>query len=162
MREGVGEVPTIATRELVTTVTVPNNETIVLGGLITTRDRKVRSGIPILSQIPYLGALFGSNTTGKEREELLIFIQPKIINDGNSLYDAQVDADNRYKIDDQNRAFIDGPGVLPSKAATDEVIGSGKGKGGAVIVEEAPPAEETGGPRRVSIRPKNPGFIKSR
>lgn len=113
--EGVGEVPTIATRELVTTVTVPNNDTIVLGGLITTRDRKTRSGIPILSQIPWLGGFFGTTTNGEDREELLIFIQPKIINDTATLYDAQVDVDARYKIDDQNRAFIDGPGVLPTR-----------------------------------------------
>ncbi len=113
--EGVGEVPTIATRELVTTVTVPNNDTIVLGGLITTRDRKTRSGIPILSQIPWIGGFFGTTTNGEDREELLIFIQPKIINDTASLYDAQVDVDARYKIDDQNRAFIDGPGVLPGR-----------------------------------------------
>ena len=152
--EGVGEVPTIATRELVTTVTVPNGETIVLGGLITTRDRKIRSGIPILSQIPWVGALFGSTTNGEEREELLIFIQPKIINDSSSLYDAQVDMDARYKIDDENREFIEGPGVLPTKSTITEL----KGKGGSVAVEVIPESE--GGARRASSRPR--GFVKGR
>jgi len=153
--EGVGEVPNIATRELVTTVTVPNNETIVLGGLITTRDRKVRSGIPILSQIPWIGGLFGSTTNGDDREELLIFIQPKIIKDSSSLYEAQVDIDSRYKIDDQNRAFIDGPGLLPTK----ETVVETKGKGAAAAPEVLP--EGPGEPRRASTRPKK-GFIKNR
>jgi type II secretory pathway component GspD/PulD (secretin) len=156
--ENVGEVPTIATRTLVTTVTVPNNETIVLGGLITTRDRKVRSGIPLLSSIPYVGGLFGQTTNGKEREELLIFIQPKIINDVSSLYEGQVDIENRYKLEDENREFIDGPAVLPTKGSVQEPVTEGKGGNRAT---EAAPAEETGGPRRVSSRPKT-GFVNRR
>jgi type II secretion system protein D len=153
--EGVGEVPTIATRELVTTVTVPNNETIVLGGLITTRDTRTRSGIPIISQIPYLGALFGGTTNGKDRDELLIFIQPRIMNNEGTLYDAQADVDSRYKIDDNNRAFIDGPGVLPARGALDEPVKEGKSNRAA-----AEPVIEQPAPRRVSNRPK--GFIKNR
>ncbi|WP_193211678.1 secretin N-terminal domain-containing protein [Luteolibacter marinus] len=150
--ESIGEVPTIATRELVTTVTVPNNETIVLGGLITTRDRKTKSGIPILSQIPYIGGLFGSTTTGKDREELLIFIQPKIIKDSSSLYEGQVETDSRYEIDDLNRGFIDGPAVIPT---AQEPVSAGKG----VEVMPAEP-EKKGGPRRASSRPRS--FINRR
>jgi type II secretion system protein D len=153
--EGVGEVPNIATRELVTTVTVPNNETIVLGGLITTRDRKVRSGIPILSQIPWIGGIFGQTTNGSDREELLIFIQPQIVNDGPSLYEAQADMDARYKIDDQNRAFIEGPGVLPTK---ETVVVETKGKN---TVTETAVVEETTTIRKASSRPKK-GFVKNR
>jgi general secretion pathway protein D len=153
--ESIGDVPTIATRELVTTVTVPNNETIVLGGLITTRDTKNKSGIPILSQIPWIGGLFGSTTNGKDREELLIFIQPKIVNDNATLYDAQADMDARYKIDDENRAFIQGPGVLPTK----ETVVETKGKN--TVVTESTVVEETPGPRKASTRPKK-GFVKNR
>lgn len=156
--EGVGEVPTIATRELVTTVTVPNNETIVLGGLITSRDRKVRSGIPILSAIPYVGGLFGQTTNGKEREELLIFIQPRIISNSDSLYEGQADIENRYKMEEENREFIDGPAVLPAKGAIQEPVNEGKGGN---RMQEAAPAENTGGPRRVSSRPKT-GFVNRR
>ena len=151
--EGVGEVPTIATRELVTTVTVPNNETIVLGGLITSRDTNVKSGIPILSQIPYVGGLFGSTTKGSERQELLIFIQPKIVRDETSLYDSQYDIDRRYKIEEENREFIDGPTVAPEPVPVDPVVTDGKGG-----YEAAP--EEEGGPRRANSRPR--GFINRR
>jgi len=156
--EGVGEVPTISTRLLETTVTVPNNETIVLGGLITTRNNQSRSGIPLLSQIPYIGGLFGSTDNKVDREELLVFIQPKIVNDKGSLYSGQADVDSRYKFDDENREFIDGPGVLPSKEAIDKAAISGKAQnaGPAPVVVE----EQAQGPRRVSSRPK--GFIKNR
>ena len=53
-------VPRITTREILTTATVPNNNTIVLGGLIVDRNGKEKSGIPILGDIPYLGRLFSS------------------------------------------------------------------------------------------------------
>ncbi|WP_035615425.1 secretin N-terminal domain-containing protein [Haloferula sp. BvORR071] len=162
--EGVGEVPNIATRQLVTTVTVPNNDTIVLGGLITTRDRKTRSGIPILSSIPWIGGLFGTTTNGEDREELLIFIQPKIINDTASLYDAQVDVDARYKIDDNNRAFIDGPGVLPSKQTVVESAKGGKGGTPPPRVVEATVTEESKAEAKEAPRAttKKKGFVKNR
>jgi type II secretion system protein D len=158
--ESVGEVPTISTRELVTTVTVPNNETIVLGGLITTRDRKVRSGIPILSDIPYIGGLFGQTTNGKEREELLIFIQPKIIVDSKGLYEGQADIENRYKLEEENREFIDGPAVLPQKGAIQEPVTDAKGSGSNGAAQTVVP-EAQGGPRRVGSRPKT-GFVNRR
>lgn len=72
-------IPTIGKEELVTTVTVPNNGTIVLGGLITERDQDDKDGVPILSSIPGIGRLFSTTTKSKLREELVIFIQPRIV-----------------------------------------------------------------------------------
>ena len=71
--------PRISTREILTTATVPNNETIVLGGLIVGRTNKDKSGIPILSDIPLVGGLFSSNTQSEDRSELLVFIQPSLV-----------------------------------------------------------------------------------
>ncbi len=111
--EGVGDVPRITTREIVTTVTVPNNETIVLGGLIVGRNGKSKSGIPILSSIPYIGGLFGSNSDTKTRSELMVFMQPSIVKNDRSLNSVQADMDARYKVSPRTREFADGPGVLP-------------------------------------------------
>lgn len=72
-------IPTIGTEEIFTTVKVPNNGTIVLGGLITERTTDNKSGIPILSSIPGLGKIFSSTSKATEKEELVILIQPKII-----------------------------------------------------------------------------------
>lgn len=105
-------VPDIISRELLTTVTVPNNQTVVLGGLITEENSKSVTGVPILSSIPGLGKLFSTTKDKINRNELIIFIQPKIIRDERSMDAANRDMDRRYKMSDEVRAF-DGPGVLP-------------------------------------------------
>jgi type II secretory pathway component GspD/PulD (secretin) len=72
-------VPTLNTQELVTTITVPNAQTIVLGGLITETVDDDRTGVPVIRRIPVLRSVIGSTEKVFRREELLIFIQPFII-----------------------------------------------------------------------------------
>ncbi|MDF1810760.1 MAG: secretin N-terminal domain-containing protein [Verrucomicrobiales bacterium] len=74
------EIPTLSTQELVTTVTLNSGETMVLGGLITERADEAVTGLPGIRRIPFLGKALGSTSTKESREELLIFIQPHIIN----------------------------------------------------------------------------------
>lgn len=136
-------VPKIATRELITKVTVPNNGTIALGGLIVGRNGKEKSGIPLLSDIPYVGALFGSNADTNDRSELMVFMQPTIVKGSSSLNEVQADMDSRYEITPQIQNFANN-GVLPSKPDT-------KGKGGSSA------QETTSGPNNMkpSIRPNH-------
>lgn len=70
--------PTIRKRAAQTTVTVQNGETIVLGGMIKDDRSFNSSGIPLLSQIPLVGALFGSQSVVDSRTELVLFITPKV------------------------------------------------------------------------------------
>ena len=72
------DIPTIATRYVRTSVTVPNNATLVLGGLIKSSVNNAKTGIPILSSIPLLGALFSTTTKEKVRTELVILIRPEV------------------------------------------------------------------------------------
>jgi len=72
------EVPRIATRVLKTNVTVPNGGTLVLGGLRRERNNITKSGIPYLSKIPGIGALFRSTKTMKSRDELVIMMRPAV------------------------------------------------------------------------------------
>lgn len=72
-------VPIIATERLLTNVTVANRTTVVLGGLITENEEKSTSGIPYISRIPYLGVAFKTTKTKKTRKELVIFIQPIVV-----------------------------------------------------------------------------------
>ncbi|MDF1815990.1 MAG: secretin N-terminal domain-containing protein, partial [Verrucomicrobiales bacterium] len=74
------EIPTLSTQELITTVTLINGETMVLGGLITERDEETVTGIPGIRNIRFLGKALGSTDTSTIREEMLIFIQPHIVN----------------------------------------------------------------------------------
>jgi general secretion pathway protein D len=73
------EVPIIDTQEINTTITVPNKSTVVIGGLITDNTSRDTSGVPWLGDIPILGYLFKDTTKNKERDELIIMIQPSVI-----------------------------------------------------------------------------------
>jgi len=63
-------------------ISVVSGQTVLLAGMIQDQQQKSRDGVQILSQLPYVGAVFG--TTGKSdvRTELLMFIRPTIIRDG--------------------------------------------------------------------------------
>jgi type IV pilus secretin PilQ/predicted competence protein len=62
-----------------TRVMVNDGETAVIGGLIQTSETKFRQGIPVLSSLPLIGALFRSSDTRKENRELLIFVSPRVV-----------------------------------------------------------------------------------
>ena len=71
-------IPTINTRYVRTNVSAPNGSTIVLGGLIEENKNRSATGIPVLSRIPYLGALFRSTVSDKTRQELIILMRPEV------------------------------------------------------------------------------------
>lgn len=73
--------PTIAKREVKTTVTVPDRSTVVLSGLIREDTARIASKVPLLGDIPLLGALFRSTSDSKRRTNLLIFVTPRIVTD---------------------------------------------------------------------------------
>ena len=70
--------PIISNRQLQTAVTVPNEGTLVLGGLIKQSQNKSTSGIPFLSRAPLIGPLFRSTSTDNKRTELVILIRPSV------------------------------------------------------------------------------------
>jgi len=72
-------VPSLSTNEATTELLVNNNDTIVIGGVIKTTDNTSTTGTPFLSGIPVLGRLFRTDTDTNNRNELLIFITPSII-----------------------------------------------------------------------------------
>jgi len=72
-------VPTLATNEAETELLVNNNDTVVIGGVVKTSKSNNNSGLPFLSGIPVLGSLFGTDTKVDNRNELLIFLTPSIV-----------------------------------------------------------------------------------
>ena len=74
-------VPAINTRSVTTQVLVANGETVVLGGVYTSSDRKTVDRIPFFGDLPYVGFLFKRTDIDKKKDELLIFITPKILKD---------------------------------------------------------------------------------
>ena len=57
---------------------VDNGETLVLGGIYQQRISSNTSKVPLLGDIPYVGALFRSTNDTSEKSELLIFVTPRI------------------------------------------------------------------------------------
>ncbi|MBU0592633.1 MAG: type II secretion system secretin GspD [Gammaproteobacteria bacterium] len=72
--------PTISKRTAQSTVTIQSGETMVLGGLIKEEKNDGSAGVPLLSEIPILGALFGNQTKKNNRTELVILITPRVAN----------------------------------------------------------------------------------
>jgi type IV pilus assembly protein PilQ len=81
-----GFVPSIDTREITTQVLVNDGQTVVLGGILETERRDASSKVPFLGDIPVLGHLFKSTTKTDNKDELLIFVTPRILREGASLY----------------------------------------------------------------------------
>lgn len=73
--------PNIINRNFQTSATVGSGETVVLAGLIRNNRRSGTAGLPFLSQIPVLGALFGVQSESEDRTELVILITPRIVAD---------------------------------------------------------------------------------
>ncbi len=71
--------PTIAKREVSTTVTVPDGRTIVISGLIREDHSNVVRKIPVLGSIPLIGFLFRHTTESKQRTNLIIFVTPRVM-----------------------------------------------------------------------------------
>jgi general secretion pathway protein D len=71
--------PVIDKRSADTVVVTQSDQTIVIGGLISTEKNDSQSKIPLLGDIPVLGAAFRRTTTGKIKRELLIFLTPHVV-----------------------------------------------------------------------------------
>jgi type IV pilus assembly protein PilQ len=81
-----GFVPSIDTREIVTQVLVNDGQTVVLGGIFETERRDAENKVPVLGDVPLLGRLFKSTTKMDNKDELLIFVTPRILKEGANLY----------------------------------------------------------------------------
>jgi len=74
-------VPSINTNSISTQVLVNDGDTIVLGGIFTTQVTESMTKTPFLGDLPYVGALFRRMTKTDQKQELLIFITPRLIKD---------------------------------------------------------------------------------
>ena len=71
--------PVINKREASTQIFVRDGQTAVIGGLADTQRERVRSGLPYLNRIPWLGALFGSTRNTDITSELFLFLTPHVV-----------------------------------------------------------------------------------
>ncbi|MFH1422883.1 MAG: type II secretion system secretin GspD [Planctomycetota bacterium] len=73
--------PPKTSREISGTVTIPNGEVIIVGGLTDEKETKTINKIPFLGDIPILGSLFRSTQTEKRKTNLYVFLTPHIISE---------------------------------------------------------------------------------
>lgn len=73
------ELPTIELRAVNTTVTLPDNGTLLFSGMIHDRKIDTKSGVPLFSDLPIIGRLFSKNLKQRERRNLLILVNSKIV-----------------------------------------------------------------------------------
>jgi type IV pilus assembly protein PilQ len=71
--------PPIKKSEIESKVVISDGDTVVIGGVMATQETKNASGLPWLQQIPVLGWLFKTEDTERHKQELLIFVTPKIL-----------------------------------------------------------------------------------
>jgi general secretion pathway protein D len=106
-----GAAPPINTRSVQTNIAVPSGQTMVMGGLILDGDQNSSAGLPLVSRVPVLGGLFGSQTLKKNRTELVLFVTPRVV-------DSEMDI--RGAVDDLRRRMerLDGayPAIAPGGA----------------------------------------------
>jgi len=81
--------PTTSKRNVKTTVIVRDNETMVLGGIVGTTQSHTENKIPVLGDLPLVGALFRSTTDQDRKTNLMVFLTPHIIDGPDDMYEVQ-------------------------------------------------------------------------
>ena len=71
--------PVVEMVRVITTVSVPDGGTILLGGIKRLREGRTMAGVPILNKIPYISRLFKNSGVGRETESLMLMVTPRII-----------------------------------------------------------------------------------
>jgi general secretion pathway protein D len=89
--------PTISVRKIKSTVSVQSGQTVALGGLISETRNDNSSGLPVMSRIPVIGALFGTQENGLQRTELIVFITPRVIGSSEEARDVTLELRSRLQ-----------------------------------------------------------------
>lgn len=76
--------PKFTVRQLVTTVNVWDNQTVVLGGLITSTVNSTKDKVPVIGDVPLLGRLFQSQSKVTDKKNLMIFVTATIVDPSGS------------------------------------------------------------------------------
>ncbi len=101
--------PTEFTSEVTTNVMVRDDETVVIGGLIESREVQTVKRVPFLGYLPWIGWLFSSENTEIERREVIVMITPHILEDGEIFEDGELIIKEAAK---RSEVFVDGFGPV--------------------------------------------------
>jgi len=117
--------PTINKRSAQTMVAVQSGDTMVLAGLIKDDKSAGSSGIPLLSDIPVVGALFGAKADTNVRRELIITITPRVVNDNQQA--REVTAEFRKKLTGMRKLNVEPVSAAPIESNAATIVEGAKG-----------------------------------
>jgi general secretion pathway protein D len=110
------QVPNISEQGMHNSLIIPDQATAMLGGLITERDTNNKRGLPFLVRIPVLKHLFGNTNIKKERREMMIFVQPRILSDSADHMLEQAKIGDNMSTYDQTEQFASMPEEIVPRA----------------------------------------------
>lgn len=118
LSEGVSS-PVFAKREVDTNVTVRDGETVVIGGLIQQRDSEGENKVPLLGDLPLIGALFRTTNVSHSKTELIVVMTVDVLRSDEDVHRMSVQQRDRYSLPDSIRQspFMEGLRILPREAA---------------------------------------------
>jgi len=128
-RPGEGAPPDKATSQVTTTVFVPDKHTVILGGLVKLNQSKGGSKVPILGDVPLIGAIFRSVDNSDVEKKLYVFLKANVVRpyDDTRLVDLQRISDEHRKVFEKSEAEFqkheDIPGIKPELMQPKQVLG---------------------------------------
>jgi type II secretory pathway component GspD/PulD (secretin) len=151
--------PAVDARTANTTVLVRDGETIVIGGLITSRRSEGQNKVPLIGDIPWLGELFKSQSYSESKTELLIVMTVDVLETDREARIMSVAERDRFVLPDRIRQspLMEGLRIRPDEALMGPDMGSGSE--GTTIPSPAPPTREGAeydGPRPKTYGPTLP------
>lgn len=152
LSEGLSQ-PIITERSVTTNVTLRDGETVVIGGLITSRESTGENKVPILGDIPGLGALFRFTRTSVQKTELLVVLNVSILRTEEDRRQFSEEERDKFVLPDSIRTspLMEGLRIRP-----DQALMGPKPANGAAPTPAAPPAAEPYGPKPKTYGPTLP------
>ncbi|MDE2258445.1 MAG: type II secretion system secretin GspD [Xanthomonadaceae bacterium] len=92
-----GQNPPISQRNLSTQVAVQSGQTVLLGGMIQDQIIDSKTGVPLLSSIPFLGNLFSSNSKSRQRTELIVLITPRVVTNSDEAREMTTEYESKFE-----------------------------------------------------------------
>jgi general secretion pathway protein D len=124
-----------------TNVTVRDGETVVIGGLITSRESEAENKVPIVGDIPGLGLLFRSRSVTKSKTELLVVLTVDILRTDDDMHQMSVEQRDKFVLPDSIRQspLMEGLRIVPQDGQS---LGPQKKEKGEAPETPAPTREE--------------------
>lgn len=109
--------PIFSTREVTTNVTVRDGETVVIGGLIQSRDSETETKVPLLGDLPYLGFMFRSTSVDQNKTELLVVLTVDILRTDEDVRRMSIEQRDKFVLPDTIRTspLMEGLRIRPEE-----------------------------------------------